>query len=58
MFPAERCGQCPPWACGTCGELASATVLCSCWTPVEALPLADLRGLFAASGLDTTVEMP
>lgn len=57
MFPAEHCGKCPPWVCDTCGELSSATALCSCWISVESLPFADLRGLFAASGFDTRLQV-
>lgn len=49
-FPTEHCGACPPWTCETCEEKCSAASLCSCWLPLEALPLADIKAIFAVDG--------
>ncbi|MFE1451970.1 hypothetical protein [Streptomyces olivaceoviridis] len=48
LFPSEHCGECPPWTCEDCRETCSATNLCSCWTRLDTLPLADIKALFAA----------
>lgn len=50
MFPAEHCGQCPPWTCDDCGEMDSATEHCSCWISLEGMSLADQKALLAADG--------
>lgn len=43
----QHCGNCPPWRCDSCGEMSSNSALCSCWTNVADIPLADLKALFA-----------
>lgn len=50
LVPSEHCGQCPPWRCEKCGEMSSAADLCSCWTRIEDMALADIKALFAADG--------
>jgi hypothetical protein len=50
LFPSEHCGECPPWTCKDCGGTCSAVELCSCWTRLDLLPLADVKALFAADG--------
>jgi hypothetical protein len=50
LFPSQNCGDCPPWRCEDCGEMSSATDLCSCWISLEGMPLADIKALFAADG--------
>ena len=47
----EHCGNCPPWICDDCHETCSAEDLCSCWTPIESVNFADLKGIFAASDM-------
>jgi hypothetical protein len=45
----EHCNQCPPTACAECGEVCvwATGDLCSCWTSLEGMPLADIKALFA-----------
>ncbi|MFJ9012370.1 hypothetical protein [Streptomyces canus] len=50
LFPSEHCGDCPPWACETCGETCSAAALCSCWIQLGGMPVADIKALFARDG--------
>ena len=50
VFPSQRCSQCPPWPCEDCGEMCSATALCSCWTDLTAMAHADVKALFAEDG--------
>jgi hypothetical protein len=47
LSPSLHCGECPPWRCEDCGEMCSATALCSCWITLDGLPLADIKALFA-----------
>lgn len=47
LAPSQHCGECPPWRCESCGEMCSATDLCSCWTSLDGLPLADIKALMA-----------
>jgi hypothetical protein len=49
-FPAEHCGDCPPWRCGDCGETCAASAPCSCWTSLSDLAFADVKAVFAADG--------
>lgn len=56
MYPPEHCGKCPPWTCAECGEKCSAEDLCSCWTSLEGMNLADLKAVFAAS--DMSLSLP
>lgn len=42
-----HCGNCPPWACDTCGEPCSMSAPCGCWTPLDGMTLADLKAVFA-----------
>ena len=52
MSPSEHCGNCPPWECEWCGEMCSAPPnLCSCWTKIDGLPLADIKALMAQADL-------
>lgn len=48
LFPSLHCGDCPPWPCGDCGEMCSATALCPCWIRLDGMPLADIKALFAS----------
>jgi hypothetical protein len=48
--PSLHCGECPPWICTDCGEACSAANLCSCWTLLNTLPMADIKAIFAADG--------
>lgn len=50
FFPAERCGDCPPWRCKDCGQMCSASDLCPCWISFEGMALADIKAVFAADG--------
>lgn len=50
FYPSAHCGKCPPWTCDSCGSICSAEDLCSCWTRLDVLPLADVKALFAADG--------
>jgi hypothetical protein len=50
VAPSEHCGDCPPWKCEDCGEMSTATDLCSCWVSLEGMPLADIKALFAEDG--------
>lgn len=45
----EHCGSCPPTVCEDCGETCywQTGDLCSCWTSLEGMALADLKALFA-----------
>lgn len=47
----DHCDQCPPWICDACGQFDSSAAPCPCWTPLDGMALADIKGLFAASGL-------
>lgn len=47
----ERCRDCPPAVCETCGELDHVDVPCRCWVSVESMPLPDAKALFAADGV-------
>jgi hypothetical protein len=51
VFPAEHCGECPPWRCGGCGEMDSSAKHCGCWTDLTTMAPADIKALFAADGL-------
>ena len=51
IAPSLHCSQCPPWTCETCGEPCTVTELCSCWTTLEGLPLADIKALLTGAGL-------
>lgn len=51
LFPSARCGECPPWTCGTCGLQCSATALCPCWISFDGMALADIKAVFAADGM-------
>lgn len=51
LFPSEHCGQCPPWTCDTCGQTCTAQALCPCWLSFDGMAFADIKALFAASGL-------
>lgn len=46
----EHCGECPPWQCSYCGEMATVADPCPCWTSLEGMPLADIKALFARDG--------
>lgn len=50
IYPSEHCGECPPWRCGDCGEMSSASNLCSCWQSFDGMALADIKAVFAADG--------
>ncbi|PKQ59733.1 hypothetical protein B5566_02505 [Mycobacterium sp. MHSD3] len=50
----ERCGLCPPWICDGCGKTCSAKSLCACWTALDGMNLADLKGVFASIDLSLT----
>ncbi|WP_416520104.1 hypothetical protein [Streptomyces achromogenes] len=50
LFPSAHCGDCPPWTCTDCGEACSASSLCSCWTRLDTLPLADIKAIIAGDG--------
>lgn len=52
----EHCGNCPPWTCEECGQPSHTDALCGCWTPIDDMPLADLKALFAASDLSLERE--
>jgi hypothetical protein len=55
----SHCGECPPWRCEECGEMdAPPPNHCKCWTTFEGMAPADIRGLFAASGFDTSAPYP
>lgn len=54
--PSNRCSQCPPVLCDQCGELDHIDALCKCWRSVADIPLADLKGLFAGSGLSLDIR--
>lgn len=47
----ERCSKCPPIRCDKCGRMDHAVNHCNCWVAIERMPLADMKGLFALSGL-------
>lgn len=57
VYPSEHCGECPPWACETCGETCSATALCSCWIRFDQMPFADVKAIFAADGMFNITPM-
>lgn len=60
----QHCPSCPPTRCDDCGGMSvwATGDLCSCWTSVEDLNLADLKALFADDcdgpglSVDTTGE--
>lgn len=51
LAPSQHCGECPPWRCEDCGEMCSATDPCPCWTSLDGLPLADIKGLLARADM-------
>ena len=50
MFPSEHCGDCPPWRCDGCNQMCSMAAPCGCWIRLDAMPLADVKALFAQDG--------
>lgn len=58
LFPTEHCGDCPPWACDTCGEICSARSLCSCWLTFDGMSLADIKAVFAADADSSEPDEP
>lgn len=55
IAPSEHCGDCPPWACETCGQLSSARALCGCWTDLGTMALADIKAVFATAAPELTI---
>lgn len=53
---AEWCDRCPPLPCPDCGQPDNRP--CACFVDVRDMPLADLKAVFARSGIDTTLEQP
>lgn len=46
----QHCGNCPPTRCDDCGEMCEwhqGGRLCSCWTSLEGMTLADMKAVFA-----------
>lgn len=55
VFPDEdptpsHCRNCPPTRCEDCGGICDwhSGALCSCWTDLTTMPLADVKAMFAA----------
>lgn len=55
----SACAYCPPVECAACGWIdhLATEQSCLCWTPLDLLPFADIKGLFAAEGLTLTREV-
>jgi len=51
IAPSSHCGKCPPWVCEDCGESSSSAEPCRCWTSLDGLPFADIKGLLALGNL-------
>lgn len=49
MGGTSGCQSCPPQTCTTCGGVNHLATerMCSCWVSLEAMPLADVKALFA-----------
>jgi len=52
----QQCSPCPPRQCLHCGEVDSMAAPCPCWTHLENMGLADLKGIFAAEGFDLSKD--
>lgn len=57
FYPSGRCGECPQWVCGTCGETSAVGALCPCWKPLDQMPFADAKAMFAGVGLSLEKEV-
>ena len=46
------CPECPKFTCDKCGGENGYDVICKCWTSLENMNLADLKGIFALMDLE------
>ena len=46
----ERCENCPPWTCRSCGQTDSMAKPCKCWRQLDLI--ADTKEYFAGAGFD------
>ena len=48
------CPECPNFTCNECGGENGYNTSCSCWTSLEGMNHADLKGIFAL--MDFSIE--
>ncbi|WP_202033170.1 hypothetical protein [Nocardioides sp. WS12] len=54
----DHCSSCPPWTCDGCGQTTSMADPCSCWIPLDGLPVADIKALLALGDLSVDATTP